>query len=244
MSKRGYDNSGNSRGLVLNDARLVAALHDELISPLVLLRQLSLAASSSNISEGDKDITLSRLTLTTERAMRIASSVRSALSDQQELPLEAINPANVCLDVLQQLRPLMVEKGVGVEYKARSKPVLMIANRSGLENVLEGMIDNALEYTSEDFPMKISVNNYADRVRISVRDHGPAVPSNLWESIETGLTSMAASPVATRPLMSVVSLVAIKRIADKMNGKLGIVRHSDGVTFYFDSAVSGQTSLL
>lgn len=223
---------------------LTAAAALELSSPLVLVRQLGLALSREGLSEAERLKLSQRLTLTSERALRLTASLSISAPDQSRFELEPINPLSVCKDVIHQLNPLFSAYGQKVTLKSRSRVPLSVANLQLLHHVLLGFGDNAVHYGSPVHPVEFIINTYRDRVRIGVRDHGPAVPIDIWQRLEGKLAGHARAPIANRPQASGVNLLAAKRLAGMMGSAVGITRHRDGATFYIDLRPSSQMSLL
>lgn len=238
----GYDKG--KRGDSATEASLTVAAAHELSSPLVLLRQLGLALSSDGIDDAERKLLGERLTLTSERALRLTASLSMTSLDQQSLALEPINPVSICQDVTRQLAPLFTAHGQELTLKPRSRAPLLVGNRELLRQILLSFGDNALYYGSEGYPIRLSIISRGDKVRIGMRDYGPAVPADVWQQIEDRVAHHAATPLATRPHASVVGLIAARRLAELMGGAIGITRHRDGATFFVDLKVSGQMSLL
>lgn len=226
------------------DSSLVVTAANELSSPLVLLRQLSLAIASDSIDDSQRRLLSEQLTLTSERALRMAASLSMATTNQSQLQLEPINPVSICQDVVRELAPLFAAHGQTLTLQPRTRIPLLVGNRSILQQILLSFGDNALFYGSQSHPVQMSIAGKGDRVRIGIRDYGPAVPIDTWEQIENRVARRAPVPLATRPHMSTVGLIAAKRLAEIMGSAVGVTRHQDGATFYVDLRVSGQMSLL
>lgn len=216
----------------------------ELMSPLVLLRQLSLSISADSLSEQERQLLGKQLTLTSERALRLATSLSMATNAQQSLQLEPINPLSVCQEVVHELSPLFTAHGQKIILRPRSRVPLMVGNRQVLQQILMSFGDNALHYGSESHPIHMTISGHGSYVRIGVRDYGPAVPIDVWQRIEGRVSRRAVAPIATRPTTSAIALIAARRLAKMMGSAVGHIRHRDGATFYVDLKVSGQTSLL
>jgi signal transduction histidine kinase len=225
-----------------DDSSLVVAAAHELSSPLVLLRQLSLGALQS--SEAERRVLNERLTLVSERALRMVASLSLTATNQQQLQLEPINPVSVCREVVHELAPLFAAHGQTLKVRPRARMPLLVGDRQLLRQILLSFADNALFYGSKQHPIAVNITERRGSVRIGVRDFGPAVPMNLWQLLDERLLQRARLPLAARPHASAVSLVAAKRLAEMMGSTVGVTRHRDGATFYVDLRVSGQMSLL
>lgn len=244
MSTASHGRFEGIEGRIVDDASLIVAAAGELSSPLVLLRQLGFALSADTISEDDRRLLGEQLTLTSERALRMAASLSMTSVDQQQLQLEPINPFSICQEVVRELSPLFAAHGQTLAVQPRTRIPLLVGNRRLLEQILLSFGDNALYYGSQSHPVHMSISGKGSRIRIGVRDYGPAVPIDLWRRIENRVSHRAQSPLASRPHMSTVGLIAAKRLAELMGSAVGVIRHSDGATFYVDVNLSGQMSLL
>ena len=242
MSVEGFQ-LGGGLGSWSDESVLAMAAASELTSPLVLLRQLGLALAEDITNEERRQLA-QRLTLTSERALRLTASLSMVSADQTSLSLEPINPASVCHDVIHELSPLFAAHGQKIILQQRSRLPLLVANRQLLQRILLGFGDNALHYGSNERPVRMVINSYGNHVRIGVRDYGPAVPIDIWDSLEGRVVRRAAAPLANRPQTSGVGLIAARRLAELMESTVGLVRHRDGATFYVDMHISNQTSLL
>ena len=224
---------------------LVAAAH-ELKSPLVLVRQLSLMLEDSSLSLEEQKRILRQISLTSERALRLTSDLTKSvrLSDAM-FTLEPINPQQLCEDVVREIQPLFAAHDRSIKLIKRRQPLLLVANRDLLRRIIMNFSDNALHYTDgkTTVEIKIGVLNAGKTVRLSVRDFGPALPSNTLKVLEGKLIS-APTTVHARPQSSGLGLYIASQFADAMNGRVGITRHRDGSTFYVDLQSSQQLSLL
>ncbi len=244
MVMEGERHTSTGMGLFLDDSALTAAAAGELTAPLALLRQLGLAVGAEAITDDERQLLAHRMTLTSERALRLTASLGMALPQQQSLPLEPVNPMSVCQEVVRELSPLFQAYDKRIIVQARQRTPLLVANRMVLRRILLAFGDNALHYTMANHPIILSITGRGDRVRIGVRDYGPAVPVDIWQRLEGRLARQASAPLSSRPQTSGIGLLAAKRLAELMNSIVGTVRHRDGVTFYVDIRLSGQLSLL
>jgi len=92
--------------------------------------------------------------------------------------------------------------------------------------------------------LQIAARSRHDRVRVGVRDYGPAVPAGTWRELKGRLESLAPQPIQARPQSSGLGLSIASQFAQMMNSQIGAARHRDGATFYIDAPASRQLSLL
>ena len=221
----------------------IAAAH-ELKSPLALIRQLSLSLESGEYTAKDIEVLARRITLTSERALRLTTNLtRTSRLEDSLFELEPLNPVTLCEEVVHELTPLYAAKGRTLRVAKRSRPLLALANRDLLRRILLNFADNALHYSESDTAVVISAQTVEGHVRVAVRDYGPALPANMWKSLASSLGSHA-QPLHNRPESSGLGIYIANQFASAMNGSVGATRHRDGATFYVDVSSSTQMRLL
>lgn len=244
MSKAGRESKGDDN---LRDELpfLVTASH-ELKAPLALVRQLALALEDNMLSEQDRQKVVHQILLTSERALRLTTDLtRSARLDDSLFDLEPLNPQQICEEVAHEMTPLYRAKGKEIRVTSHYRPVLALANRDLLRRVVLNFVDNALHYTEADAPVELraATHAYKTKIRLSVRDYGPAIPADVWQRLEAHLGT-TAQPLHARPQSSGLGLFIACQFARAMKGAIGATRHRDGATFYVDINASRQLSLL
>lgn len=223
---------------------IVAAAH-ELKAPLSLIRQLSFRLQSEGLSD-DQQRLLSQLSLTTERALRLTTDItRAARLEDALFSLEPLNPEQVCRDIVHELTPLFAAHGRELAVGRRTHPLLLVANRDLLRRILTNFSDNALHYTEPGTVVHIQIKALRESgmVRIGVRDYGPALSSDMWQTLKQRLHTSPQS-VNARPQSSGLGLYLASQFAEAMNGTIGVTRHRNGATFFVDLHASNQMSLL
>lgn len=236
----GYEQSPNG-----DSSFLVTAAH-ELKSPLALIRQLSLGLEAGNISREQERQIVRQIILTSERGLRLTTDLsRSSRMQEGLFNLEPINPQQICEDVAHELTPLYVARGREIRVSNRHRPVLAVANRDLLRRIILNFGDNALHYAGADAPVELCMTSHEQlcKIRIGVRDYGPAIPTDIWKRLQAHLGT-THQPLHSRPQSSGLGLYIAGQFALAMHGSIGASRHKDGATFYVDLDASTQLSLL
>ncbi len=241
-----------NRGLLKDGAPIhgdlsfaVMASH-ELKSPLALIRQLSLTLESADITDAERQQLIHRITLTTERALRLTTNLTKASRLEDSLfEMEPLNPRQVCEDVAHELFPLYQAKGKEIRVSSKYRPLLVVANRDLLRRIILNFGDNALSYAGDSLPVELKVTSMqkTGRIRMGVRDYGPAIPTDVWERLQQHLGTDVQT-LHARPQASGLGLYVAGQFATAMNGKIGATRHHDGATFFVDLTASTQMRLL
>lgn len=224
---------------------VVAAAH-ELKNPLSLIRQLSLMLDDELILSDDHRRLLRQIRLTSERSLRTVTSVtRAARLEDSLFALEPINPQQLCEQIAYELGPLYEQHGKSIRVRRHRRAVLAVANPELLRRIVTSFVDNALRFGQVDHPVEVraSLNNRGRTVRINVRDYGPHLSVHAWRALDQTI-GRVPQPLPARPDGSGLGLHLAGQFAAAMNGKIGAIRHRNGMSFYVDVAASTQLSLL
>jgi K+-sensing histidine kinase KdpD len=233
-------------GSLLGDLSFVVAAAHELKAPLALVRQLSLALEADGLSSADKERMLRQIVLTSERALRLTTDLsRSSRLEDSLFDVEPLNPQQICEEVVHELIPLYAARGREIRVASRHRPHLVVANRDLLRRIMLSFGDNALHYADSTVPVELRASSCESgaKIRLAVRDYGPAVPIDIWDRLQTQLGT-GVQTLHARPGSSGLGLYVAGQFATAMQGKIGATRHRDGATFYVDLTASTQMSLL
>jgi len=245
MGAEERDQNNLSGGLVLDSLPSYVAAAHELKSPLVLVRQLSLALDDNSISDEDRKRILRQITLTSEKALRLTTDLTKSIRMRDALfELEPINPQQLCEDVVKEMSPYFRENDREIRLVGGRQSLLLVGNRDLLRRVIMNFSDNALNYADQysTIEIKMQTRDHGKTVRLGVRDYGPAVPADTIKSISKRLLNKTLDHA--RPQSSGLGLYIANQFAGAMNGKIGVTKHIDGATFYIDLQASKQLSLL
>lgn len=220
------------------DGILVAA--HELKGPLATLRQLALSFDGLDVQgEQIRD----EMIEVSERAIRQVNDLTKIRRLEDGLfEMEPVVVQAVCNEVSEELKYLFREnaRGLKVSYKCRNG--LVVANRELLRSVVYNFLINAMHYAGEGTEARMTVREVRDRVRVDIRDYGPALPMDVWREMRKGFVEKPTS-IAMRPGSSGLGLFIASRFSRYMNAGVGAVRHRDGTSFYVELLKSKQASL-
>lgn len=223
---------------------LLVAAH-ELKSPLAVMRQLSLYAQLPDVSGVRRQQALAQIQLIAEKGLRLTGDLtKTARLDATQLLLEPVNVAVVCERVVKDASVLYREYGKTIRLRRHRSSPLVLAHYEYLQRIIHHFSDNALHYSDEDGVVEISFQTKRqDRtVRVGVRDYGPAIPLSVWRTLQKRVAQ--PMPFHARPESSGLGLSISQQFAAAIGGKMGVIRHRDGVTFFVDVPLSEQLSLL
>lgn len=220
------------------DGILVVA--HELKAPLAVLRQLALALPGMDF---DGEHVRSEMISVSERAIRQVNDLTKIRRLEEGLfEMEPVAVRAVCDDVTRELQYLYNynERKLDVKYSNRSR--LVTANRELLYSVIYNFLLNAMHYSGPQTKAELSVKESRCKVKIAVRDYGPALPIEVWRELRGGYIEKPTS-IAMRPGSSGLGLYIASKFSRYMNATIGAVRHRDGTSFFVELPISKQASL-
>ena len=196
----------------------------ELKAPLSLMRQLALSLDFEEDITGAREVGR-QIVATSERAIRQVNDLtKIARLDDALFEMEPVNPRVICDEVVGELWRLFEFNRRELRIEYRNKRRLVVANPQLLHSVVYNFCLNAMNYGGEELPSEITVIDRANKIRIAVRDYGPAVPTKIWREIKDGFVN---KPVATpmRPGSSGLGLYIAAKFANYMGSDFGLIRH-------------------
>ncbi len=220
------------------DGILVAA--GELKEPLATLRQLAFSFDELNID--DERIRKEMISVSDMAIRQVNDLMKLRRLESGMFAMEPVPVRAVCDDVTRELMQLFGCDRQDLFVKYTSGVGLVVANRELLESVVWNFLLSALRYTDGDVRSELIVRDCHDKVRVSVRDYGPALPMDIWRELKAGWVRRPTS-IAMRPGTSGLGLYISSKFSKYMNAKVGAVRHRDGTSFYVDLLKSKQASL-
>lgn len=220
---------------------ILVAAHD-LKAPLSLVRQLALSLELESDSAIRTKIQ-SQIVTVSERALaNVNDLTKLARLEDGLFSMEPVSVRGICREVYQELEPLFSdgERHLALSFNNRSR--LAVANQDLLRSIVHNFCTNALRYSEPGSTSQLEINENHHKIRIGVRDFGPALPTKVWRAFQQGGLS-TPTQIAMRPDSSGLGLYLVSRFADYMNAEIGATRHRDGVSFFIDLPISKQAVL-
>lgn len=217
---------------------VIVAAH-ELKAPLAVLRQLALSLGELSVQD---EYVRSEMINVSERAMRQVNDLTKIQRLEDGLfEMEPVAIRAVCDDVSRELACLFRKNSRALEIKYLNRAKLVNANRELLYSVVYNFLLNAMHYAKEG-SAEMRVSDMKGKVRVVVRDYGPALPMAIWREMKHGWIEQPVS-IAMRPGSSGLGLYIASKFSRYMGATVGAVRHRDGTSFYVELPVSRQASL-
>lgn len=220
---------------------ILVAAH-ELEAPLNLLRQLAFSLDLTK-DQADYKRIQSQMIDVSDRAIRqVQDLTKIAHLEDGLFAMEPVAVRAVCDDVVDELRYLFRfnHRDMYIEYHNRAR--LVNANRDLLYSVIYNFCLNAIHYSDTEARSELKISDKNDKVRIDIRDYGPALPTDVWRSLKKGWVEKPTS-IAMRPGSSGLGLYIASKFSQYMSAEVGAVRHRDGTSFFVELNPSRQMSL-
>ncbi len=212
----------------------------ELKAPLSTLRQLAL---SFDEMDTDGEHIRDEMISVSERAIKQVNDLMKLRKLEDGMfEMEPVAVRAVCDEVTRELTYLFKfnKRNLFIKYSNRAN--LVIANRELLHSVVYNFLLSAMHYSGDETRAELLVKDYRDKVRIMIRDYGPALPIDVWKEMKRGFIKKPTS-IAMRPGTSGLGLFIASRFSKYMHANVGAVRHRDGTSFYVELNKSKQASL-
>ena len=219
---------------------LVAA--HELKGPLALLRQLAFSLEYADSARERQQIEREIIDVSDRALKQINDLTRISRIENGLFEVEPVSVRAVCDDVTSELRDLFRANHKNLRSSYRNRARLVVGNRDLLHSVIYNFCINALHYSDEETASFLSVYDYQGKVRLEVRDYGPALPVDVWRALKQGWLEQPTS-IAMRPGSSGLGLYIASKFSKAMQAPVGAIRHRDGTSFYVELSAPRQASL-
>jgi len=230
--------------VIINDMErevngILVAAH-ELKAPLAVLRQLALTLPEM---EASGEHIRTEMVSVSERAIKQVNDLAKVRRLEDGLfEMEPVAIREVCDAVSRELDYLFKynRRDLFIKYSNRFR--LVTANRDLLYSVVYNFLLNAMHYSGDEARAELIVKDWHDKVKVIVRDFGPALPMDVWREMRRGWIEKPTS-IAMRPGSSGLGLFIASRFSRYMGANVGAVRHRDGTSFFVELPISKQASL-
>lgn len=220
---------------------ILVAAH-ELKAPLSILRQLAFSLDFADEKSDIKKIQNEMITVSDRAIRQVNDLTKIARLEDGLFEMEPVSVRGVCDDVISELLRFFRYNNRDLRIKYSNNSKLVVANRDLLYSVVYNFCLNAMHYSSEETLSELVVKDYHGKVRIKVRDYGPALPMDVWREMKRGWIKRPTS-IAMRPGSSGLGLFIASKFSRYMNADVGAIRHRDGTSFFVDLNVSNQARL-
>lgn len=208
------------QGLIGSQRQLLRDVSHELRSPLARLRIALALAERAETSEREK--LWPRLGQECDRLEALISEILAlARLDADPGAAQPVDLGAIVSKLQDDARltapeqPLQVHVDQGISLQGWPDM---------LERALDNLLRNALRFSPQDQPITIGVHRQGDRLRLSVRDHGPGVAAEHLEQLGKPFFRAPGQGGSGHGL----GLAIARRAAQRHGGELLLANHPDG----------------
>jgi len=154
---------------------------------------------------------------------------------ERELLLEIVPLPDLCLSVVQTIRPLATRRGIDVSLVLPKDLPPVQADPMALARILRHLVDNAVKFGPAKGQVQVSARpNNGSQVRIAVSDRGPGIPPEQLSRIFDVFYQMDGSTTRRAGGLG-LGLSLVKKLVEAHGSRICVDSQvGEGSTFYFD----------
>ena len=148
----------------------------------------------------------------------IAGRLESGMMTLERAPLDLIP---VLEESIMAVKPIAGKRRVRLDLKTERKSVLVLGDKSGLQQVFINLINNAAKFSPEGSAVTIDVTETEAEVRVSISDQGLGIPKESVPHLFERFYRAKNVTIAEIP-GSGIGLYIVKSIVDELGGSIRV----------------------
>jgi two-component system sensor histidine kinase/response regulator len=158
-----------------------------------------------------------------------------ALEDGQiKLTLEAVDLNELARDVLERNAGYAAKKGITPHLDLERGSLLVNADKSRLNQVLENFVSNAIKFSPQGEQVTVCTRKTESGVLVEVRDSGPGITDEDMKKLFVKYAKLSNMPTGGEK-SSGLGLAICKKVVEMQGGKTGARNNpGGGATFWFE----------
>jgi PAS domain S-box-containing protein len=230
-------------------SEFVTTVSHELRTPLTSIRgSLGLVAAGVTGVLPDKAKELVTIAMQNcERLVRLVNDILDSekmLSGKMELSMRALDLVALIERSVRENESYAATHGVTVALQTGAPEARVMADTDRLVQVVTNLLSNACKFSNKGGVVEVTVEESAQRVRVSVADRGAGVPKEMQKRLFERFAQLDSSD-ARRKGGTGLGLSICRAIIERMDGHIGFAeRDGGGSVFFFElpalKAVAGH----
>ena len=204
----------------------------------------TLSTSLQNLAEEHPDIDQSKYLASAQRGVNRIGSIVQNLADAANLEesLEAEELEIIDLDILLSsyvANCSLSHPGINFAYRGSSEPANALVSDFRIEQLMDKVIDNAVDFHRRDTPIRVQLDCFRDTLQISVANRGPTLSKEVRKSV---FDSMVSHRGQENRLHFGLGLYVVRIIAEHHGGAVNALNLQDdtGVAFLVQLPLAGS----
>jgi two-component system phosphate regulon sensor histidine kinase PhoR len=129
------------------------------------------------------------------------------------------------------VKPIANKRNISIELSAPQKALLVIGDKSGLQQVFINLINNAIKFSPKGGAVEVGVKCIEDQVCVSITDHGLGIPPEAMPHLFKRFYRAKNVTIAEIP-GSGIGLYIVKSIVEALGGEINVESlQNKGTTF-------------
>jgi len=152
-------------------------------------------------------------------------------SGMMTLEHAAIDLIPVLEDSIMAVKAIANKRRVALDLITERRPIRILGDKSGLQQVFINLINNAAKFSSEGSSVTINITEAEDEVRVSISDQGLGIPPEAQQHLFERFYRAKNVTIAEIP-GSGIGLYIVKSIVEELGGKISVESElNKGTTF-------------
>jgi two-component system, sensor histidine kinase and response regulator len=158
----------------------------------------------------------------------IAGRLESGMMTLEHAPMELIP---VLEESIMAVKAIADKRRVALDLKTERRPIFILGDKSGLQQVFINLINNAAKFSPEGSSVTINVTEAEDEVRVSISDQGLGIPPEALQHLFERFYRAKNVTIAEIP-GSGIGLYIVKSIVEELGGQINVESElNKGTTF-------------
>ena len=192
----------------------------------------TLSTSLQNLAEENPDVRDSKYLESAKRGVTRIGIIVQNLADAANLEesleseeLELVDIQKLIENYIANCR--ITHKECTFVYRGLNTPVMARVSDFRVEQMLDKIIDNAIDFHRSNSPIKVQLDTYRNYLQITVANRGPILPDDAQESLFDSMVSHRGSSAQNR-LHFGLGLYVVRVIAEHHGGNVRAMNLADG----------------
>jgi len=207
----------------------------------------TLSTSLQNLAQEYPGLDQSKYLASAQRGVNRIGSIVQNLADAANLEesLEAEELEIIDLDILLSsyvANCSLSHPGINFAYRGSRKPAYALVSDFRIEQLMDKVIDNAVDFHRRDTPIRVQLDCFRDTLQISVANRGPTLSQDVRKSV---FDSMVSHRGQENRLHFGLGLYVVRIIAEHHGGAVNALNLQDdtGVVFLVQLPLARQSRL-